>query len=79
MHVHLFNWIVSPSYIGWADTVKITASGGALKGGGSKKSCPLFLLGFENQIYWKIVFLSPNKQRFSETVEKGIAFERFLH
>jgi hypothetical protein len=25
VHVHLFNWPVSPSYIGWADPVKITA------------------------------------------------------
>jgi hypothetical protein len=70
MHVHLFNWPVSPSYIGWADPVEITASGGALKGGEPsrgwfKKSRPLFLLGFENQIYWQIVFLNPNKQRFS--------------
>jgi hypothetical protein len=65
MHVHLFNWPVSPSYIGWADPVKITASGGALKGGWFNKSHPLFLLGFENQIYWQIVFLSPNKQKFS--------------
>jgi hypothetical protein len=54
MHVHLFNWPVSPSYIGWADPVKITASGGALKGGWFNKSHPLFLLGFENQIYWQI-------------------------
>jgi hypothetical protein len=30
MTVHLFNWPVSPSYIGWTDPVKITASGGVL-------------------------------------------------
>jgi len=29
MYVHLFNWPVSPS-VGWADPVKITASGGVL-------------------------------------------------
>jgi hypothetical protein len=29
MYVHLFNWPVSPS-LGWADPVKITASGGVL-------------------------------------------------
>jgi hypothetical protein len=42
MHVHLFNWPVSPSYIGWADPVEITASGGAHKGGGSKRAALYF-------------------------------------
>jgi hypothetical protein len=30
MYVHLFNWPVSPSYIGWAALGKITAFRGAL-------------------------------------------------
>jgi hypothetical protein len=38
---------------------------GSPQGGWFKKSRPLFLLGFENQINWQIVFLNPNKQRFS--------------
>ena len=43
MHVHLFNWPVSPSYIGWADPVKTTTSAEALKGGGSKRATSIFM------------------------------------
>jgi len=43
MHVHLFNWPVSPSYIGWADPVEITASGGALKGVVQKEPPSIFI------------------------------------
>jgi hypothetical protein len=42
--------------LGWADPVKITAFGEARNGGWFKKSRPLFLLGFENLIYWQIAF-----------------------
>jgi hypothetical protein len=42
MHVHLFNWPVSPSS-GWADPVKTTTSGEALKGGGSKRATSIFM------------------------------------
>jgi hypothetical protein len=42
MCVHLFNWPVSPSS-GWADPVKTTTSGEALKGGGSKRATSIFM------------------------------------
>jgi len=56
--------------LGWADPVKITASGGARKGG-FKKSRPLFLLCFENQIYWQIAFLSPKKKMTEKTLTEN--------
>jgi len=42
MCVHLFNWPVSPS-LGWADPVKTTTSGEAVKGGGSKRAASFFM------------------------------------
>jgi hypothetical protein len=42
MYVHLFNWPVSPSS-GWADPVKKTTSGEALKRGGSKRATSIFM------------------------------------
>ena len=54
MYVHLFNWPVSPT-LGWADPVKITASGGA-KNEVVQQEPPLFFLGFENQIYLTVIY-----------------------
>jgi hypothetical protein len=51
MYVYLFNWPVSPS-LGWADPVKITASGG-VKNEVVQKEPPLFLLWIESQILCK--------------------------
>jgi hypothetical protein len=48
MLVHLFNWPVSPS-LGWADPVKITISGEALKRGGSKRVTSAFYDGLKTK------------------------------